>query len=51
MYANGHGVTQDDAEAVKWYRLAAEQGDAAGQVILGSITKRPWRGARTMPRR
>ena len=26
---------QDDAEAVRWYRLAAEQGDAAAQVNLG----------------
>ena len=26
MYRNGQGVPQDDAEAVKWYRLAAEQG-------------------------
>jgi TPR repeat protein len=29
------GVPQDYAEAVKWYRMAAEQGDAAGQVMLG----------------
>jgi len=35
MYLTGQGVPQDDAEAVKWYRLAAEQGDAAGQVGLG----------------
>jgi tetratricopeptide (TPR) repeat protein len=26
MYRNGKGVLQDDKEAVKWYRLAAEQG-------------------------
>jgi TPR repeat protein len=26
MYANGDGVPEDDAEAVRWYRLAAEQG-------------------------
>ncbi len=25
-YDNGEGVPQDDKEAVKWYRLAAEQG-------------------------
>ena len=24
-YANGEGVLQDDAEAVRWYRLAAER--------------------------
>ena len=29
MYDNGRGVPQDTAEAVTWYRLAAEQGDAA----------------------
>jgi TPR repeat protein len=28
MYTNGNGVWRDYAEAVKWYRLAAEQGDA-----------------------
>ena len=31
MYANGQGVPQDDAEAVKWFRLAAEQGDVYTQ--------------------
>jgi TPR repeat protein len=25
-YEKGQGVTHDDAEAVKWYRKAAEQG-------------------------
>ena len=29
MYANGEGVPKDDAEAVRWYRLAAEQGTAS----------------------
>ena len=28
-YDNGEGVTKSDAEAVKWYRLAADQGNAA----------------------
>ena len=32
MYANGEGVPEDDAEAVRWYRKAAEQGDAVAQV-------------------
>ena len=36
-YANGDGVPQDDAEAVRWYRLAAEQGIAAAQYNLGSM--------------
>jgi TPR repeat protein len=34
MYANG-GVPQDDAEAVRWYRLAADQGFANAQYELG----------------
>ena len=37
MYDYGNGVLQDDAEAVKWYRLAAEQGNAAGQNNLGVL--------------
>ncbi|HHF6559516.1 TPA: tetratricopeptide repeat protein, partial [Haemophilus influenzae] len=28
MYAEGQGVKQDDVEAVKWFRKAAEQGHA-----------------------
>ena len=35
MYENGRGVTQDYAEAVRWYRLAAEQDYARGQTNLG----------------
>jgi len=35
MYANGQGVPQDSAEALKWYRKAAEQGNAAAQFNLG----------------
>ena len=34
-YANGRGVPQNDAEAVKWFRLAAEQGYASAQYNLG----------------
>ena len=34
-YANGEGVPEDDAEAVRWYRMAAEQGDAGAQYNLG----------------
>jgi TPR repeat protein len=36
MYANGHGVIQDYAEAANWYRLAAEQGDTRAQYNLGA---------------
>ena len=35
MYANGEGVPKDAAEAVRWYRLAAEQGNAIAQSNLG----------------
>ena len=35
MYSRGEGVPEDDAEAVRWYRLAAEQGFAAAQSNLG----------------
>ncbi|MGH7316325.1 MAG: tetratricopeptide repeat protein, partial [Candidatus Rokuibacteriota bacterium] len=34
-YANGDGVERDYAEAVKWYRRAAEQGVAFAQFNLG----------------
>lgn len=32
-----HGVTQDYAEAAKWYRKAAEQGNAPSQLMLGRL--------------
>ena len=35
MYQNGEGVPEYDAEAVKWFRLAADQGDARAQNTLG----------------
>ena len=35
MYAEGEGVPEDYAEAVKWFRLAADQGDALAQYGLG----------------
>ena len=35
MYANGKGVVQDEAEAVRWFRLAAEQGHVVAQYDLG----------------
>jgi TPR repeat protein len=31
MYAKGRGVARDYGEAVRWYRMAAEQGDAGAQ--------------------
>ena len=35
MYSEGLGVPQDFAEAVKWFRMAAEQGFAIAQNYLG----------------
>ena len=35
MYDIGSGVPENDAEAVSWYRLAAEQGLSAAQLNLG----------------
>ena len=37
MYEHGEGVPQDSKTAVKWYTLAAEQGDATAQFSLGLI--------------
>ena len=37
MYANGRGVPQDFKEAVRWYRLAADQGHAGAQNNLGAM--------------
>ena len=34
-FYNGVGVPEDDEEAIKWFRLAAAQGDAAAQKNLG----------------
>ena len=37
FYQLGAGVPKDDAEAVKWYRKAADQGYATAQFNLGVI--------------
>ena len=34
LYARGDGVPEDRAEAIRWYRLAAEQDDSVAQVAL-----------------
>jgi TPR repeat protein len=34
-FYHGVGVPEDDEEAIKWYRLAADQGDATAQKNLG----------------
>ena len=38
MYSRGEGGPQDYQEAVKWCRLAAEQGDALARYNLGGCT-------------
>lgn len=42
MYANGEGVAQDAAAAVKWYRKAAEQGHAAVRAAAAAFAARGW---------
>jgi TPR repeat protein len=37
MYEKGQGVSQDYKTAVKWYRLAAEQGNVDAQSNLKEI--------------
>jgi len=39
LYVGGRGVTQDQAEASKWFHAAAEQGYAGAQSILGNSYK------------
>lgn len=39
MYKFGEGVPQDYVEAVKWFRMAAEQGYAGAQHNLGVMYK------------
>jgi hypothetical protein len=35
LYAEGQGVPQDYVEALKWYRMASEQGDIWAQLAVG----------------
>lgn len=35
MYDIGRGITQDNAEAARWYKRAAAQGSASAQYNLG----------------
>ena len=37
VYFTGEGVPQDDAEAARWYRLAAEQGGTGKAYQAGDI--------------
>jgi uncharacterized protein len=36
-FASGEGMTRNSVEAVKWFRRAAEQGDAEAQFNLGNL--------------
>ena len=40
MYENGRGVKTDFQEALRLYRLAAEQGDRDGQRLLAAMYER-----------
>jgi TPR repeat protein len=40
MYVGGQGVPRDYAQAVVWLRKAAEQGNALGQINLGTTYER-----------
>jgi len=42
LYANGFGVSLDDAQALKWYRSAAEQGHATAQCNLAVMHANGW---------
>jgi len=42
LYANGFGVPMDDAQALKWYGLAAEQGHSEAQFNLGVMYANAW---------
>ena len=37
IYANGRSVPQDDAEALRWYRLAVDQGGTGKAYQAGDI--------------
>jgi TPR repeat protein len=40
MYDDGTGVEQNYFEAVKWYRLAADQGNASAQATWEIASKK-----------
>ena len=37
LFFSGQGVQKDYGEAARWYRLAADQGNASGQHSLGRM--------------
>ena len=38
LYMQGQGVRRDPGRALSWYKRAAEQGDAVGQMNLGDLS-------------
>jgi TPR repeat protein len=42
MYQYGQGVTKNDQEALKWYRLAAAQGDTIAIEHLENYRNGVW---------
>ncbi len=41
LYFNGQGVPKNYAEAEKWFRLAANQGNAMAQTALNRLYRNP----------
>jgi TPR repeat protein len=48
-YSSGHGVPQNDAEALTWFRKSADSGHAMGQVTLGLIYREGSHGVKKNP--
>jgi len=38
LFETGEGVSQDKAEAISWYRMAAEKGNKEAQAALTRLT-------------
>ena len=39
MYATGEGVPQDDAEAVRWYRLGVCAAERSWDLVVGNCSR------------
>lgn len=40
LYSNGKGVPQNEAEAIKWFQMAAEQGNKFARMSLREIASK-----------
>jgi TPR repeat protein len=49
MYEDGRGVPQNFTEAMRWYRMAADQGNATAQTIIGSMYGNRFRDVQVVP--